>query len=164
MTVIIHDGGKGLEAALELVYPHIPHQRCVFHKLRNIWHAVAVEDDLSRQQAFALRLTIIRKAAAVFRAPDQNTALERLNAFRTQFAASQPAAVATLERDLAATLAFYSLLARFPRWQATSLRTTSRLERLNRRLRRIFRLAGAFHSLSGLNAAVTRVLAAFIPS
>ena len=164
LSLIIHDGGKGLEAALERVYPHIPHQRCVFHKLRNVWQAIVIDDTLSREQAFALRLKIARQAAAVFRAPDQQTALERLDAFRDQFAATQPAAVATLERDLDATLAFYAILERFPRWKATALRTTSPLERVNRRLRRIFRLVGAFHSLLGLNAAIARILAPFFAS
>jgi len=36
VELFIHDGGKGLIAALNLLYPNIPHQRCTFHKLRNL--------------------------------------------------------------------------------------------------------------------------------
>ncbi len=46
----------------------------------------------------------------------------------------------------------------FPNWPRRFLRTISLLERVNRMIRRLFRAAGAFHSLAGLRAAVARVL------
>jgi hypothetical protein len=49
-------------------------------------------------------------------------------------------------------------LTRFPHWPRTALRTTSLLERINRRLRRLLRAASAFHSRSGLLSAVARSL------
>jgi hypothetical protein len=36
VALFIHDGGSGLIAALDWMYPHVPHQRCLFHKLRNL--------------------------------------------------------------------------------------------------------------------------------
>jgi hypothetical protein len=50
------------------------------------------------------------------------------------------------------------MLARFPNCTRSALRTTSLLERVNRILRRLFRAAEAYHSVSGLLATVTRVL------
>lgn len=43
LALLIHDGGKGLIAALNLIYPTVPHQRCTFHKLRNLWHSIRLQ-------------------------------------------------------------------------------------------------------------------------
>jgi transposase-like protein len=36
LRLIITDGGRGLLAALDMLYPHVPRQRCWVHKLRNV--------------------------------------------------------------------------------------------------------------------------------
>ena len=36
LRLIITDGNPGLLAALEVVYPFTPHQRCWFHKMENL--------------------------------------------------------------------------------------------------------------------------------
>jgi hypothetical protein len=64
----------------------------------------------------------------------------------------------TLKRDLADTLAFSDLLQRFLAWRPQTLRTTSLLERVNRKLRLLFRSAAACHSDLSLLAATARVL------
>src|SRR5574341_1193043 len=158
LEVIVHDGGQGLCAALAFLYPTVPHQRCVFHKLRNVWQAIALPDDLSPAQQRQFKTALIRQAAAVYYTDSRAAALALVRDFRAQWFASQPAAVLTLERDLDDTLRFYDLLLRFPAWRAQSLRTTSLLERINRSLRRPFRVAGAFHSDRGLLAATARFL------
>lgn len=109
-----------------------------------------------------MRRLLIRQAAAVFRAPDEPTARRLLADLVDRWEEDQPQAVATLLRDLEDTLRFYSFLDKNPLWKPEALRTTSRLERLNRKLRRVFRTAGAYHSLEGLEAAVLRVLAPMI--
>lgn len=62
----IHDGGAGLMAALRLMYPHIPHQRCLFHKLRNLWPAIRPSTTLTRDEAQAFKRTLLQQARAVF--------------------------------------------------------------------------------------------------
>jgi transposase-like protein len=49
LELLIHHGGKGLIAALNFIYLTIPHQRCAFHKLRNLWHTIQAPDHLSRE-------------------------------------------------------------------------------------------------------------------
>ena len=161
VALILHDGGKGLSAALHLIYPHIPHQRCVFHKLRNLWSSIQVPLHLSRSQRQAFKREIIRQAAPIYRAPTLTHALRLRDAFCQQYHSSQPDLTATLLRDWEDTVAFYHIQSQFPRWKATSLRTTSLLERVNRLLRRLFRAANAYHSLTGLLAAVLRILCPF---
>jgi transposase-like protein len=159
LRLFIHDGDRGLKAALKKWYFDVPSQRCVFHKLRNVWNAVVLPEDKLGHENRQMRRLLIRQAAVVFRAPDEPAARCLLADFVGRWEEEQPQAVATLLRDLEDTLRFYSFLKRNPLWKRETLRTTSRLERLNRKLRRVFRAAGAYHSLAGLEAAVLRVLA-----
>jgi len=159
LQLMVHDGGSGLKAALQRWYQEVPSQRCVFHKLRNVWRDIVVPEDYSRQQRRALKQQIIRQAAAVFRAPDRQQAKALLADFKERWSETQAVAVKTLLRDQEDTLRFYSFLDCNPNWKVKTLRTTSSLERINRVLRRFFRSANAYHSTAGLSAAVHRVLA-----
>lgn len=154
----IHDGGKGLIAALNLIYPTIPHQRCSFHKLRNLWHSIQIPDGLTHDQRRQFKRDLLQQAQTIFYAHDATEAEAIQHALIQQFQDTQPQFADTLRRDWHETIAFFRVLRRFPDWKRTALRTTSLLERVNRMLRRLFRPKGAFHSTSGLLATVARVL------
>lgn len=158
LELLIHDGGKGLIAALDLIYPHIPHQRCTFHKLRNLWHSIQTPKHLSKDEKIAFKQELIQQVQPILYAADRLTAKRLRNEICDQLNDTQPDFVATLFRDWDDTVAFYKVLDRFPQWRRTALRTTSLLERVNRMLRHLFRPAGAFHSLAGLLAVIARVL------
>lgn len=158
LELFIHDGGTGLVAALNLMYPHIPHQRCLFHKLRNLWNAIRPPANLTRAETRAFKRHLFQQVRTVFYAPTAQEAAQRRETFRSQWQADQPELLATLARDWPESMAFFRVLARFPHWPRHYLRTTSLLERVNRMIRRLFRAASAFHSTSGLLAAVARVL------
>lgn len=158
VELFIHDGGSGLMAALNWLYPFIPHQRCLFHKLRNLRSAIQTPPDMTRDETRAFKHDLMQQVQAIFAAASpQAMALQR-DAFARHWRTQQPAFVATLCRDWSETTAFFRVLARFPTWSRQFLRTTSLLERVNRMIRRLFRAAGAFHSPAGLFAAATRVL------
>ena len=159
LELLIHDGGKGLIAALDFIYPTVPHQRCAFHKLRNLWHSIQAPDGLSRKDKQEFKRNILQQAQAIFYAHNQQEAHAIQQQLIYQFQHTQPQFVETLKRDWHETIAFFKVLKRFPDWQRTALRTTSLLERVNRMLRRFFRAKGAFHSQHGLLACVNRVLA-----
>lgn len=72
---------------------------------------------------------------------------------------SQPQTVATLRRNFRDTVTFFQIARQHPNWQRHFLRTTSHLERFNRRLRRRARLANAHHSDEGLLAMVAQEIA-----
>ncbi len=61
-----------------------------------------------------------------------------------------------LRRDLRSTVTYYSREQQFPTWGCEHLRTTSRLERSNRRLRRRARAANAYHSDDGVLAMIAQ--------
>lgn len=158
LALLVHDGGSGLRAALDALYPHIPHQRCSFHKLRNLWHSIQVPDGLTKQERSDFKQQLLHSLQPIFYALDRAEACQLRDAFVAEWAHQQPDLVATLQRDWHETIAFFHVLKHFPDWRRTALRTTSLLERVNRMLRRLFRPKGAFHSISGLQATVARVL------
>lgn len=158
VELFIHDGGAGLIATLNVMYPHIPHQRCLFHKLRNLRSAIQPPVHASRTEIRLFKQNLMQQLRAIFYAASPEDAHHLRDTFAQQWQADQPELVATLDRDWADSLAFFRVLARFPTWSPRYLRTTSLLERINRMIRYLFRSAGAFHSVAGLLAAVARVL------
>ena len=115
LQLIITDGCEGLAAALQTVYPQVPHQRCWVHKMRNILEKVRKRDrDQVKADAQAIYLAESRQAARV-----------AFRVFRSRWRSSYPAMVKRLERDLPELLAFFS----FPRPLWKKLRTTNAIER-----------------------------------
>jgi putative transposase len=130
----VHDGSDGLAAAIASVYGPRPHQRCICHKLANVWDAVADKDahgDLRKD------------AAAVYDVDTVAEAWDRLAAFEATWGRCEPAAVATLSSDFEATLTFLSVPRAHRRW----ITTTNPVERYIREVRRRTRPMGTFQSL-----------------
>ncbi len=152
LRLIIHDGGTGLCSALQTVWFDAALQRCLFHKIRNIARDIHLPDGLSRKLRRKLHRKILKDFKHIWAARRYQTMLRRyLKGVRT-YRDSQPDAVATLRRDFRHTITYYALELEFPDWQRHHLRTTSRLERFNRTLRRRTRAANAYHSDTGLKA------------
>jgi transposase-like protein len=164
LKVIIHDGGQGLCSALDIVYFGAATQRCLFHKLRNIYEAIRLPEHLPPQQRRRRRKAILQDFRAIWNARRYQTALRRyLKAVRT-WRHIQPEAVAALRNDFRSTITYYHLEQQHPTWSRTDLRTTSRLERFNRRIRRRARAANAYHSDQGLLAMVAQEAHQFHPA
>jgi len=131
LELIATDGGQGLLAALPLVYPQVPEQRCWAHKTRNVLGKVkkadwaAVKRDLHRI-SHAENLRSARKAA---------------RRFADRWEERYPSAVRCLRKDLEALLQFF----RYddPAWRKAT-RTTNAIERRFREVRRRTRPMGAF--------------------
>jgi transposase-like protein len=156
LRLIIHDGGAGLAEALDEVHFAASHQRCLFHKLRNVLEAVSFPDEVQREEMRRIRRLLLQEASAIWQAADKESAGQRQEAFCTRWMQSQPEAVETLCRDFADTLAFYDVLAwataQGHDWPVAWLRTTSPLERVNRSYRRKLRQMVIAHSQIGLQA------------
>jgi len=161
LKLIIHDGGKGLCSALQTVWFDAEQQRCLFHKLRNIYKAIRLPENLPDKQGRRHRKKILKDFREIWEARRYETMLRRyLKVVRT-YRHSQPEAVATLRRDFRLTITYYALEKEFPAWERKHLRTISRLERFNRRLRRRLRAANAYHSETGVNAMTTQEVREF---
>jgi len=158
LCLLVGDGATGLEAARHTVYWDVAFQRCVFHKLRNIWRDIRVPDGKEGKAARAYKRRFIRSAAHIWRAPDEKQARRLQTQFCRKWETEQPTAIATLQRDFDATLSFYRIQAaaalRGWHWPARRLRTTSPLEREYRSCRRRLAAAVLFHSPLGLAAVI----------
>ncbi len=144
LQAIVRDGGEGLEQALDYVYGSaLVQQRCIFHKLRNVSDKCSGLDRAGKKP-------FMEQATAVYQATSAQEARARLAAFAEHWRLTQPQAVATFEREFEQTIRYYSL----DGMVREVVRTTSRLERTNRELRRKFRQVGCFSSPRGTEVAV----------
>lgn len=165
LKLVVSDGGTGFEAAYQNVYWSVLRQRCVFHKLQNLAHALNLAQELDPQAKKKFSTDFLRSAARIWQAEDKTQAIRLYYAFCEKWQKSQPKAIHALQRDFEATLAFYDAQeyaeTKGEHWPAPYLRTTSPLERMFREFRRRFRQAVLFHSHAGLHAATTQIAARF---
>ena len=130
LCLIITDGGKGLLAALDMVYPGIKRQRCWVHKLRNVANNIP-----RRYQPECLG-----EAKGIYRAANYREAVKRYKQWCQRWRNIVPKAVACLERDIEDLLTFYHQEPN--RW--VKLRTTNMIERLFKEIRRRTRVMSLF--------------------
>lgn len=161
LQLIIHDGGKGLCSALQMVWFDAEQQRCLFHKLRNIARAIHLPDGLTAKQRKRRRKKILKDFKQIWEARRYETTLRRYLKVVRAYRDTQPEAVATLRRDFRTTVTYYALEKQFPSWERKYLRTTSHLERFNRNIRRRTRSANAYHSDTGLTAMMSQLVRKF---
>jgi transposase-like protein len=138
VELIASDGGAGLLAALPLVYPRIPVQRCWAHKIRNIL------DKIRRVDQPAVRTQLRR----IYRAPSRWKATEHALRFAVRWQDRYPAAVRCLMKDLEELLAFFVF--DDPDWRRMT-RTTNAIERRFREVRRRTRPMGVFSDRTSID-------------
>ena len=128
--LVIVDGGKGLLAACELVYPRIPLQRCWAHKMRNI------ESYLKKKN----REDCLKGARLIYQASNPREARKAFRDWKSQWRLPCPKAVLCLEKDLDEMLRFFQ----FDPHHWRKIRTTNPIERFFREYRRRTRTMGCF--------------------
>lgn len=142
--LIVVDGGKGLLAALGLVYGRIPVQRCWAHKTRN------VVDKVKKQDRAAVKTDLQR----ISHATNLRAARKAAGRFATRWEQTYPKAVDCLRQDLDSLLEFL----RFePKWRK-QIRTTNAIERQFREVRRRTRPMGVFSDRTSVERILFAVL------
>jgi putative transposase len=127
LQLITIDGSKGLHAGVDLVYPHVPLQRCWVHKLSNIANKLKVRQ----------RKACLAEARKIYQAPNRKVALAIFRTWARRWHNEAPKAVACLSEDLDELLAFYQL--GLDQVMRPTVRTTNPIERLFRELRKRIR-------------------------
>ncbi len=122
LQLITTDGHRGLHAALDLVYPHVPRQACWVHVLRNVAQHLRVRD----------RERCLHLARRIYQARDRAAAERALQQWVRAWRRVAPKAVACMLRDWEALLAFFQTPGRD--WRR--VRTTNAIERVFREIRR----------------------------
>jgi putative transposase len=141
LNLICVDGGKGMRAALEMVYQSVPIQRCWAHKTRNILNKARKDDQPEMKSdlheiSHAKNRTQARKAARTF---------------ADSWSDEYPKAVNCLRDDLDDLLQFFAF--KDKKWRQAT-RTTNAIEREFVEVRRRTRPMGVFYD----KASIQRIL------
>lgn len=123
VELITHDDSGGIRAALEYLLPFVPTQLCIFHKLKNLRHALSGSTRKNR---------MMREACRIYHAGGAFDARLAKNAFARAWSRWEGEAVKNFARDFAKTVAFYDI----EREMQTRVRTNNPLERRIREVRR----------------------------
>jgi transposase-like protein len=132
----IMDGGGGLRAAVEALWPDTPIQRCVVHKVRNLLaHA-------PHHSHAAVKADFHRVVYATSRAEAERAYAQMLRRWRLKCAAVAD----SLAEGGANLLTFYA----FPALQWKALRSTNVIERVHEELRRRIKTQAAWSTEQGV--------------
>ena len=155
--LVVSDGSKGLESALDYHYYGVPHQRCIFHKIKNLSdhlvfkdlevEAAHDEEQAQRQARQARRKSILADASEVYEHHEEAEIRQRAALFRATWQKREPEAVAAFFVDFDKTLSY--LRVDLPDSLLSLVRTTNLLERFHREARRKQRDIGMFQSEHG---------------
>jgi transposase-like protein len=158
--LVVSDGAQGLASALASQFHGVPHQRCVFHKIKHIADhllssALEVDDEARDNQARRKAKTahtqaILADAGMIYTPKTAGDMRAQAEVFRETWQEREPQAVANFFTDFDKTFAY--LRGDFPASLGIWIRTTNRLERFQKERRRKQRDIGMFQSEAGCEA------------
>jgi transposase-like protein len=141
---ITTDGSAGLIAAIASVWPHVPRQRCWVHKLRN------VAPKLKRCN----QKSCLDEAKQIYLAANRKQAVSRFKTWYADWAEREPKAVKCLAGDIEELLVFLEM----PEQDRVMIRTTNRIERVFREVRRRTRTISCFTNRRSVDRMLYAVL------
>lgn len=144
LSLIITDGNRGLENAVDFVYPLIKRQRCWAHKLRNVANYLR-KKDLDN---------CINEARQIYSASSRQEAIKAYRCWANNWRRLYPKAVRCIEKDLEELLNFYYT----PSEMWIKLRTTNVIERAFREVRRRTRPISCFNNTASIERIVYAVI------
>lgn len=145
LVLVTTDGGTGLIAALDVVYPHVLRQRCWAHKLRN----------LAGKLRQAHREACLKQAGTIYQAPTYQQAVRRFRRWRIEWQPTAPQAVDCLQADIEALLVHFAV----PVQDRVKVRTTNAIERAFREVRRRTRPMSCFNNPASIDRIIFAVFA-----
>ena len=136
ILIICSDGLTGLKEAIAAAFPKTEHQRCIVHMVRNTLKYVANKD----MKNFA------RDLRTIYTAPDEKTAVRRLEEVDKKWTSQYPAAMKRWHDhwDVITPIFKFSIDVR------TAFYTTNTIESLNSSYRRLNRQRSVFPSSQAL--------------
>ncbi len=140
----ISDGNPGLCKGIDKYFPTSYRQRCVKHKMENILNQIPKE----KHDEVQPKLNRI-----FYGATSLEQAKQSLAAFKREYGKIYPSAIARLDDDLDQSLVFYL----FPSNHWKRIRTSNRLERMNKEIRRRLRVIGRHPSEVGCLSLVFQI-------
>lgn len=142
LKLIITDGGKGLIAAIAIVYPMVKHQRCWFHKLQNITKLLKKKNQKE----------VIKALRRIYNAQSRAIALRCFKDLNNAWGKDYPKVIKSLERDLEELLNFLTIPIKkdYRTFIRKRIRTTNVIERSFREVRRRTKPMSCFNNNDSL--------------
>ena len=142
LKLIITDGGKGLIAALDYVYPQAKHQRCWFHKLQNISKLLKKKNQKQ----------VIKEIRRIYNAKSRRQAIKRFESVKKHWGLVYPNVIRSLEKDLEELLNFLTIPIKeeYRAFIRKRIRTTNVIERCFREVRRRTKPMSCFNNNDSL--------------
>jgi len=145
VQLVVSDGRPGLHTAIRSQFPDtVKHQRCIFHKLKNLadngdkrhpldYGQLQLDPDLPRREAVkqakkTRARAILQDAADIYASTDLKVIAHRLSDFQQKWRSLEPKAVRRFSNDFDLTLNYL----RVPFPHKRLIRTTNLLERFFR--------------------------------
>jgi putative transposase len=144
LGLIVTDGNRGLENAVDLVYPFVRRQRCWAHKLRNVANYLK-KKDIDR---------CINEARGIYEAEGREEAIRVYRGWVKEWGSIYPRAVRCIEKDLEELLNVYYC----PKEMRKKLRTTNVIERAFREVRRRVRPISCFNNTQSIERIIYAVI------
>jgi putative transposase len=144
LRLVITDGSPGLHAALLMVYPDAPRQRCWAHKMRNVAEKLRQKD----------QETCLQELKTVYAADTEAEARRRYRGWAEHWQTTAPAAVACVAKDIDELVTFL----KEPEALWRKLRTTNAIERIFREVRRRTRPMTCFTNAASCERIIYAVL------
>ena len=159
-ALVVSDGAKGIERALDRSLPGVPHQRWIFHKIHNlathvVFDALEVESTVADDQALrtakrARKKSLLADARWIYEGADAADIAARAQLFVMIWKGREPEAVAHWLLDFHKTVAY--LRVDVSPALVPLIRTTNLLERFHKEGRRKQRDIGMLQSEQGCDA------------
>jgi transposase-like protein len=159
-ALVVSDGANGLESALDQHLYGVAHQRCIFHKIKQladhlVFGELPVEPSgdaaqAPRQAKRQRKKALLAEASQVYKGAGAADIRERAARFQDTWKGREPEAVANFFVDFEKTLSYLAI--DFPGSLASLIRTTNLLERFHKERRRKQRDIGMFQSEQGCEA------------
>ncbi len=144
LGLVMTDGSKGLENAVDLVYPFVKRQRCWAHKLRNVANYLK-KKDLDK---------CIKQSRAIYDAKSRKQAERAYSEWAKKWKDIAPKAVRCIEKDLEELLNFYDC----PKEIWIKVRTTNVIERAFREVRRRTKPMTCFNNTESIERIIYAML------
>jgi len=158
--LVVSDGANGLESALDHHLYGVAHQRCIFHKIKQladhlVFGELKVEPSGDEAQATRKakrqrKKALLADASWVYDGAGAADIRERAARFQDTWKGREPDAVVNFFVDFDKTLSYLAI--DFPESLASLMRTTNLLERFHKEMRRKQRDIGMFQSEAGCEA------------